>query len=406
MTSEKKFKVGLGVCGGIAAYKAIDLMRELQRRGCEVRVAMTRHATEFVKPLTFRSLTDQHVLVDDYDPANPDPIAHINFSQSVDLLIVSPATANTIAKFAHGIADDFLSSTYLACTAPILVAPAMNTTMWEQPATQRNLATLRSDGVFFIEPDSGLLACGTTGTGKLADVSAIADRAMELLSSGKSQLRDLTEEHFLITVGGTREAIDPVRYISNRSSGKMGFAVAEAALARGAKVTAISGSVSVQAPIGCEVISASSAAEMYEEALSHFGKATVFIGAAAVADYRPKQIGNQKIKKSLAETIQLELEKTEDILAEISRRKSPGQLVVGFAAETQSVVEYGRKKLSAKNLDMVVANDVSTKGTGFDSDLNEGTIITTDKEVPVPLMTKREMAERILDHIVALRSAE
>lgn len=403
MTSERKFKVGLGVCGGIAAYKAIELMRELQRRDCDVCVAMTKHATEFVRPLTFRSLTDQYVLVDDYDPANPDPIAHINFSQNIDLLLVAPATANTIAKFANGIADDFLSSTYLACTAPVLVAPAMNTTMWNQPATQRNLELLESDGVHLVDPDSGLLACGTSGRGKLADVDFIADRAMEILRSNSGDRKDLEGEHILITVGGTREAIDPVRYISNRSSGKMGFAIAEAALARGAKVTAVCGNVSAPPPTGCTVHRVVSAAEMYEATLSILDQASIFIGAAAVADYRPRNVGDQKIKKGDADTLQLELEKTEDILAEVSKRRSPSQLLVGFAAETRSVAEYGRKKLTAKNLNMVLANDVSQSGKGFDSDMNEGILITKDEEVPIPLTSKRLMAERLLDEIVVLR---
>jgi phosphopantothenoylcysteine decarboxylase / phosphopantothenate---cysteine ligase len=403
MTSKKTFRIGLGVCGGIAAYKAVELLRELQRRGCAVSVAMTRHATEFVKPLTFRSLTDEYVLVDDYDPSNPDPIAHINFSQNIDLLLVAPATANTIAKFSNGIADDFLSSTYLACTAPVLLAPAMNTTMLEQPATRRNLSQLERDGVHFVEPASGLLACGTSGAGKLAEVTLIADRAMELLEQGSPKSGDLSGEHFLITVGGTREAIDPVRFISNRSSGRMGFAVAVAAIARGASVTAICGSVSVEPPGGCEVVRVTSAAEMFTEAISRLDDATVFVGAAAVADYRPRQIVDQKIKKTPTDTIQLELEKTEDILAEVSKNRREGQLMIGFAAETQTVVEYGRRKLEAKNLDMVIANDVSVAGKGFDSDLNEGTIITCRNEVTLPLMSKREMADRILDELIALR---
>jgi phosphopantothenoylcysteine decarboxylase/phosphopantothenate--cysteine ligase len=406
MDPRQRFKVGLGVCGGIAAYKAVDLMRELQRRGCDVRVAMTNHATEFVRPLTFRALTGSQVLVDDYDSSNSDPIAHINFSQNIDLLLVAPATANVIAKFANGIADDFLSSTYLACTSPILLAPAMNTTMWEQPATQRNLSILRSDGVQFVDPDLGLLACGTSGTGKLAAIETIADRAISILESRTTPKLDLAGENILITVGGTREAIDPVRFISNRSSGRMGFAVAEAAIARGASVTVICGSVSVAPPTGCRVIDIISAEEMYKEALAHLPESTVFIGAAAVADYRPKNIGGQKIKKTESESLSLELERTEDILAEVSRRRNENQLVIGFAAETQSVLDYGRKKLTAKDLDMVVANDVSTNEKGFDSKYNEGTIITRQKEIDIPLTTKRVMADGILDEVVNLRASK
>src|SRR6476660_1720535 len=271
-------RVGLGVCGGIAAYKAVEVMRLLQKSGCEVSVAMTKHATEFVQPLTFRALTDKHVIVDDYDPANPDPIAHINFSQKIDLLLIVPATANIIGKFANGVADDFLSSTYLATTAPVMVAPAMNTTMWESPATQRNIEQLKKDGVHFVEPVAGELACKTVGTGKLEDVENIVAQALTLLSgtgavatglpTGKNQVAtaprsDLAGEHLLITVGGTREAIDPVRFISNHSSGKMGFAVAEAAAARGANVTVVAGVTSVEPPANMNVIRAISAGEMH-----------------------------------------------------------------------------------------------------------------------------------------------
>jgi phosphopantothenoylcysteine decarboxylase/phosphopantothenate--cysteine ligase len=282
----------------------------------------------------------------------------------------------------------------------------MNTTMWEQPATQRNLSILRSDGVQFVDPDLGLLACGTSGTGKLAAIETIADRAMSILESLTTPKLDLAGETILITVGGTREAIDPVRFISNRSSGRMGFAVAEAAIARGASVTVICGSVSVAPPAGCRVIDIISAEEMYKEALAHLPEATVFIGAAAVADYRPKNIGGQKIKKTESESLSLELERTEDILAEVSRRRSENQLVIGFAAETQSVLDYGRKKLTAKDLDMVVANDVSTNEKGFDSKYNEGTIITRQKEIDIPLTTKRVMADGILDEVVNLRASK
>src|SRR4051812_15311152 len=274
----KKYRVGLGVTGGIAAYKAVEVMRLLQKAGCEVSVAMTRHATEFVQPLTFRALTDKHVIVDDYDPANPDPIAHINFSQQIDLLLIVPATANIIAKFANGVADDFLSSTYLASNAPVLIAPAMNTTMWENPATQRNIEQLKRDGVHFVEPVAGELACKTVGTGKLEDVENIVRQALELVTAktqrrgvaeagdddmagrlGIAGVEDLLGERLLITVGGTREAIDPVRFISNHSSGKMGFAVAEAAAARGAKVTVVAGVTSVEPPTGVDLIRAISA---------------------------------------------------------------------------------------------------------------------------------------------------
>src|SRR6187399_1288658 len=275
------YRIGLGVSGGIAAYKAVEVMRLLQKSGCEVSVAMTKHATEFVQPLTFRALTEKHVIVDDYDPSNPDPIAHINFSQQIDLLLIVPATANIIAKFANGVADDFLSSTYLASNAPMLIAPAMNTTMWENPATQRNIERLKADGVHFVEPVAGELACKTVGTGKLEDVENIVAQAMRLLSEppasagGQSRISpnwpaahaagsDLAAERLLITVGGTREAIDPVRYISNHSSGKMGYAVAEAAAARGAEVTIVAGQTTVDTAANVKVFRAVSAVEMHD----------------------------------------------------------------------------------------------------------------------------------------------
>jgi phosphopantothenoylcysteine decarboxylase/phosphopantothenate--cysteine ligase len=403
----KGYRIGLGVTGGIAAYKAVEVMRLLQKAGCDVSVAMTRHATEFVQPLTFRALTDEHLIVDDYDPANPDPIAHINFSQNIDLLLIVPATANIIGKFANGVADDFLSSTYLATTAPVMIAPAMNTTMWEQPATQRNVARLRKDGVHFVEPVAGELACKTVGTGKLEDVENIVSQALELLNaetqSGKVAKSDLSGEDFLITVGGTREAIDPVRFISNHSSGKMGFAVAEAAAARGAEVTVVAGSTSVEPPATVTVIRAMSAEEMHTAVKNALSTATVFIGAAAVADYAPANAAAAKIKKDGRDVMTLELKKTPDILAEVSKNRHNGLLVVGFAAETNNVIGYARSKMEKKALDMVVANDITKKGAGFDTDTNIATILTRDSENDLPLMSKRELADKILDEVIKLR---
>ncbi len=421
----EKFKIGLGVSGGIAAYKAVEVMRLLQKSGGDVSVAMTKHATEFVQPLTFRALTDKYVIVDDYDLANPDPIAHINFSQTIDLLLIVPATANIIAKFANGVADDFLSSTYLASNAPVLIAPAMNTTMWENPATQRNVEQLKKDGVHFVEPVAGELACKTVGTGKLEDVENIVEQALSLLgtrdgrqetgdrsfsSSPVSRLpspvSDLLEERILITVGGTREAIDPVRFISNHSSGKMGFAVAEAAAARGAKVIAVAGVTAVDPPENVEVIRAVSAEEMHAAVMKELPTATVFIGSAAVADYRPLNAADAKIKKDGRDTMTLELTKTPDILADVSRNRTNGLLVVGFAAETNDVVGYARSKMEKKGLDLVVANDITAKGAGFNADTNIATILTrSGGEIELPLMSKREMADRILDEIVKLRNS-
>lgn len=413
-----KLRVGLGITGGIAAYKAVEVMRSLQKAGCEVSVAMTRHAAEFVQPLTFRALTDKHVIVDDYDPQNPDPIAHINFSQNIDLLLIVPATANIIAKFANGVADDFLSSTYLATTAPVMIAPAMNTTMWEQPATQRNVTQLRADGVFFVEPVAGELACKTVGTGKLEDVENIVAQALALLDGEegrqgegetvskdqKTRAHDLLGERFLITVGGTREAIDPVRFISNHSSGKMGFAVAEAAAARGAKVTVVAGVTAVEPPKNVKLIRGVSAQEMFDAVMTELPDATVFVGAAAVADYAPANAANAKIKKEGRDEMTLELRKTPDILSNVSQNRTDGMIVVGFAAETNDVVGYARSKMQKKGLDMVVANDITKEGAGFNTDTNIATIISRRGDTELPLMSKRELADRILDEVLSIRA--
>lgn len=404
--SFSKKNIALGVCGGIAAYKAIEILRGLQKAGCTVRVAMTKRACEFVQPLTFRALSGSHVIVDDYAPDNPDPIAHITFSQTADLLIVAPATANIIAKFANGIADDFLSSTYLACSAPVLIAPAMNTTMWEHPATQRNLRQLQADGVQFVEPDAGEMACGTIGPGRLSEPERIVASALEMLArSRQDQTKDLSGERFLITVGATREEIDPVRFISNRSSGKMGFALAEAARKRGADVTVVAGVTSAAPPSGVRIVEALSAEEMAQAVAQERINASVFVGAAAIADYRPAQRADQKIKKS-QESITLTLERTPDILSQVASSRANGMLVIGFAAETENVLDNAREKLRSKNLDAIVANDVSRADSGFDSATNAITIITKDNADPLelPLMSKSEAADRILDVIVSLRS--
>ena len=401
-TPTTNYNIALGVCGGIAAYKAVEVLRGLQRAGCVVRVAMTKRACEFIQPLTFRALSDSHVVVDDYAPDNPDPIAHITFSQTTDLLIVAPATANMIAKFARGIADDFLSTTYLACSAPVLIAPAMNTTMWEHPATQRNLDQLRADGVHIVEPDAGEMACGTIGPGRLSEPDRIVAAALEILSS--SGKKDLTGERIVITVGATREEIDPVRFISNRSSGRMGFALAEAALKRGAEVTVVSGVTTVSPPAGVKIVQALSADEMSRAAASETKNASVFIGAAAIADYRPTERATEKIKKS-QESLIVTLEPTPDVLSQVAAARSNGMLVIGFAAETENVVDNAIQKLKAKKLDAIVANDVSRADSGFDVSTNAVTIITrSGAPVELPVMSKREAANRILDVIVSLRS--
>lgn len=401
-------RVALGVSGGISAYKAAEVLRGLQRAGCTVRVAMSKRACEFVQPLTFRALSGSHVIVDDYAPDNPDLIAHITFSQTVDLFIVAPATANIIAKFANGVADDFLTSTYLAATAPVLIAPAMNTSMWRHPATRRNVQRLREDGVHIIEPDDGEMACGTIGPGRLGEPERIVAAALELLSQAKKRLpQDLAGERLLVTTGATREELDPVRFLSNRSSGRMGFALAEAARDRGAEVTAVAGITSVASPEGVRLIQVVSANEMHAAVSHEIGSTSVFIAAAAVADYRPAQRATKKIKKTES-SMNLSLERTRDILGDVAAARTNGLLVVGFAAETDNVIPNALAKLQSKNLDAIIANDVSRDDIGFDRDVNAITIIARGAEEPVqlPLMPKLEAAHRILDEIVRLRQAK
>jgi phosphopantothenoylcysteine decarboxylase/phosphopantothenate--cysteine ligase len=399
-------KIALGVSGGIAAYKAVEVLRGLQRAGCEVRVGMTKRACEFVQPLTFRALSGSHVVVDDYEPNNPDPIAHITFSQTVDLFLIAPATANILAKFANGVADDFLTSTYLASTSPVLIAPAMNTAMWNHPATQRNLKQLKADGVHIIEPDDGEMACGTIGPGRLSEPEKIVAAALDILRAAETaDSADLKGERLLITVGATREPIDPVRFISNRSSGRMGFAIAEAARRRGAQVAVIAGATTAAPPIDLNIIRTSSAAEMDAAVAKEVPNATVFIAAAAVADYRPAIQLPNKLKKAQA-SLNVELVRTPDILKNVADAKKDGLLIVGFAAETEDVLANAREKLRAKNLDAIVANDVTRTDAGFDTVNNEVTIISRDGRAPihVPLMNKTRVANIILDEIVRLRA--
>jgi phosphopantothenoylcysteine decarboxylase / phosphopantothenate---cysteine ligase len=397
-------RVALGVSGGIAAYKAAEVLRGLQRAGCSVRVAMTERACEFITPLTFRALSGSHVIVDDYAPENPDPIAHITFSQTVDLFLIAPATANIIAKMAQGIADDFLSTTYLACNAPVLIAPAMNTTMWNHPATQRNLSQLRADGVMIVEPDTGEMACGTIGPGRLSDPELIVAAALDILHErARTAPRDLFGERVLITTGATREQIDPVRFLSNNSSGRMGFALAEAARARGATVTVVAGATTAQPPgQDVRILRALSAEAMRDAVMNEIEDATIFIAAAAVSDYRPAQPAAHKIKKSET-SLTLTLEPTPDILASVAASKRNGLLVVGFAAETFDVIAQARAKLERKRLDAIIANDVTRAGAGFDTETNIVTILTREKAVELPLMSKREAAHRIMDEIARLR---
>ena len=396
-------KVALGVSGGIAAYKAAEIVRLLQDRGIRVQVVMTQSAQEFVRPLTFAALSGEKVITamfggtDGENHANIESaIEHIAVAQAIDALVVAPATADVLAKFSQGIANDFLSTLYLATTAPVVVAPAMNVNMWNHPATRANLEILRKRGVRVVEPGDGYLACGMTGPGRLAENDTIVAAVMQAL--GASQ--ELSGETVLITAGPTREKIDPVRYLTNRSSGRMGYALAEAALRRGARVLLVSGPTALMPPGGAELTPVESTEEMRQAVLKRLPEATIVIKTAAVADYRPKQAAEQKIKRKGA--MSLELEPTTDILAEISRKKN-SQIVVGFAAETENVLENARKKLAAKALDAIVVNDVSHEGVGFDSDRNAVTIITHSEVVEVPESTKWEVAQRILDQVARLR---
>jgi|ERR1051326_932621 phosphopantothenoylcysteine decarboxylase/phosphopantothenate--cysteine ligase len=394
-------KIALGVSGGIAAYKAAEIVRLLQERGIRVQVIMTQAAQEFIKPLTFAALSGEKVITDLFAAGNAQPniesaVEHIAVAQSIDALLVAPATADILAKFAQGISSDFLSTLYLATAAPVVVAPAMNVNMWNHAATQANLETLRKRGVRVVEPGTGYLACGMTGAGRLAENETIVAAVLEAL--GASQ--ELTGETVLITAGPTREKIDPVRYLTNRSSGRMGYALAEAAFRRGARVLLITGPTALTPPSAAEVTKVESAEEMRRAVLELLPQATIVIKTAAVADYRPKAAASQKIKRT--GPMNLELEPTSDILAELSRHKQ-SQIIVGFAAETQNVLENARKKLASKSLDAIVVNDVSQEGVGFDSDRNAVTIITQDDLVEVPETTKWEVAQRVLDQITKLR---
>jgi len=395
-------KVALGVTGGIAAYKAAEIVRLLQDRGIRVQVIMTRAAQEFIRSLTFAALSGEKVITGMFSAgeehaANIDSaIEHISVAQSIDALVVAPATADALAHFAQGIASDFLTTLYLATTAPVVVAPAMNVNMWNHPATQANVEILRQRGVKIVDPDSGYLACGMTGSGRLAENESIVAAVLEAL--GASQ--DLADETVLITAGPTREKIDPARYLTNRSSGRMGYAVAEAALRRGARVLLVSGPTALTPPGAAELTRVESAEQMRDAVLSLLPQATIVIKTAAVSDYRAKSVSGQKLKRKGPMT--LDLEPTADILKEISARKQ-SQIVVGFAAETENVLENARQKLAAKRLDAIVVNDVSREGVGFDSDRNQVTMISHDEVVEVPETTKWEVAQRVLDQVVRIR---
>ncbi|HEY4816858.1 MAG TPA: bifunctional phosphopantothenoylcysteine decarboxylase/phosphopantothenate--cysteine ligase CoaBC [Candidatus Acidoferrum sp.] len=397
-------RITLGVTGGVAAYKAAELVRRLQQDAFTVQVVMTRSAREFITPLTFAALTGQKVISDLFAESSGEAnlesaIEHIAVAQRTDLLLVAPATADVLAKFARGIADDFLTTLYLASTAPVVVAPAMNVNMWNHAATQENVEMLRARGVKIVDPDEGYLACGMTGAGRLAGQAAIVAAVHEALRV----VRDLAGEQVLVTAGPTHENLDPVRYLTNRSSGKMGYAVAEAAARRGARVILVSGPTSLEAPAGVERIEVQTADEMHRAVLDKVAACSIAIFAAAVADYRPAEHNGQKIKRS-KESMSLSLEPTPDILASVARNKGE-RFIVGFAAETEHVAENARKKLADKNTDLIVANDVTAEGAGFDHDTNIVTLFARDgRDLALPRMGKTEVAQRILDEVVRLRS--
>lgn len=400
MTSSLEGKnVVLGVTGGIAAYKACELTSRLRKAGAQVYVVMTHHACEFVSPLTFETLSNHPAVADTFQRPATWEVEHIALAKRADVFVIAPATANILAKMAHGIADDMLSTTVLATRAPVLVAPAMNTGMWENAATQENVETLRRRGVRFIGPEGGFLACGDSGAGRMSEPAAIFDAIADALSPR----RDMEGLHVLVTAGPTQEKIDPVRYISNRSSGKMGYAIAEAAQRRGARVTLISGPTSLVSPQGVEKVSILSTQDLYEAMLERCPSADIIIQAAAPADFTPALAADQKIKKQGDGGLTLTLRQTPDVAAQVGRMKKPGQTLVGFAAETNDVLSNAQGKLEKKNLDMIVANDVTAPGAGFDVDTNIVTFVTRSGLETLPCLPKRQVADELLDRAMKLR---
>ena len=391
--------VVLGVTGGIAAYKACELTSRLRKSGAEVHVIMTRNACRFVAPLTFETLSNQPVVCDTFARPETWEVEHVALAKKADLFVIAPATANIMAKMAMGIADDMLSTTVLATRAPVLIAPAMNTGMWENKATQANVKTLAGRGVSFIGPEGGFLACGDTGAGRMSEPEAIFARIAEMLCPKT----DMAGLRVLVTAGPTRENIDPVRYLTNRSSGKMGYAIAEAAQKRGANVTLVSGPVGLACPVGIEIVSVTSTQELCDAMTARCQNADVVVQAAAPADYTPVTVAAQKIKKQAGEEMTLRLRETPDVAAAVGRLKTPKQTLVGFAAETENLLENAQKKLDKKNLDMIVANDVTKPGAGFEGDTNIVTFVTREGLEEMPLMQKSEVADAILDRVLKLR---
>ena len=396
-TGDKQPSIVLGVSGGIACYKAVELVRLLVKAGCSVQVIMTRSAMEFVTPLTFQTLSGHPVASETFSLTQESEIGHINLADSADLFVIAPATANIIGKIANGIADDLLTTVLMATQAPVLIAPAMNIHMYGNPILQENLRKLRRVGYHLLEPAEGFLACGYEGKGRLPDPEKIAEEIQRLLKP-----KDLIGERFLITAGPNREPLDPVRYLSNRSSGKMGYALARAALRRGAEVALVSGPTALEAPVGARTTQVTTAAEMRAAVLKEFSTSTAVIMAAAVSDYRPVIRADKKIKRGKG-PIELRLEPNPDILKELGAVKG-GRLLIGFAAETEELTANAAKKLTEKNLDMIVANNVAQAGSGFDGDTNIATILDRSGATrALPLMSKDELADRIFDHFLDLK---
>ena len=394
-------EIVLGVTGGIAAYKAAEVVSRLRKMGASVHVIMTENARQFITPLTLETLSGNPVVYDTFERPATWEVEHIALAKRAEVFVIAPATANILAKMACGIADDMLSTTVLATKAPVLVVPAMNTGMWTAPATRQNVETLRQRGVCFVGPEAGFLACGDEGSGRMSEPAAIVE-AIEAILCPR---RDMEGLRVMVTAGGTRERLDPVRYIGNDSSGKMGFALAEAAWARGAEVTLVCGHTTAKRPEGIPVTEVESTCELYDAVLVRAAEQDVIIQAAAPADYRPAHPSAQKIKKQAGEGITLELVENPDIAAAVGAAKRPGQTLVGFAAETEHLLDNARRKLDKKNLDMIVANDVSRPGAGFNVDTNIATLLTRSGAVECPLQSKQALAERILDEIMALRNA-
>lgn len=388
----------LGVTGGIACYKACELASLLVKQHADVQVIMTENATKFVTPITFEQLTGNKALTDTFDRNFVHSVEHISVADKADMVIIAPATANIIAKLAHGIADDMLTTTVLACRCPKAIAPSMNTAMLENPVTQDNIETLRHYGWEIIEPDSGRLACGAVGKGKLP----APERLLEAVLHTAAHEKDMTGKKVLVTAGPTREALDPVRYLTNHSTGKMGYAIAKAASRRGAEVVLVSGKTDLPKPTYAKVVDITSAQDMYDAVMAEAGDSDIIIKAAAVADYRPATVSDNKIKKSEGD-MSIPLERTTDILKTLGENKKPGQFLCGFSMETENMIENSKAKLAKKNLDMIAANNVKVDGAGFGVDTNILTLITADSEKELPIMSKDEAADALLDAIIARR---